>query len=144
MVLPYLKGFLIIKCGFLYYWILVSICGDYFVFISLVLNKWYQSTFLGKKCGQFFFYFCRFFRRRKRGTRNYGQFMYIYVQNLQKWVVDLSSSQKNTQFKKKNRLKRSPGKSRYRHFKICKFSGFFPRTTMHDFFISVAPGGRIC
>jgi hypothetical protein len=51
MVLPYLKGLIIIKCGFFYLalWIycVFSICGDYILDL-LVLNNWYQSTFLGQ------------------------------------------------------------------------------------------------
>jgi hypothetical protein len=43
MVLPYLKGFLLIKCGFLYLvlWIycVFSICGDYIGISIQVLNK---------------------------------------------------------------------------------------------------------
>jgi hypothetical protein len=57
-----------------------------------------------------YFYFCRFFffGEEKREPRHSRHFQYIFVQNLQKRVVDLSSSQKNTQVKKKNRPKRSP------------------------------------
>jgi hypothetical protein len=76
----------------------------------LDLNKWYQSTFLGRHCGQIFFIFAdSFFRRRKRGPRHSINFQYISAKNLQKQVLDLSSSQKITQVKKKNRPKLSPG-----------------------------------
>jgi hypothetical protein len=67
MVLPYLKGFDYFLCSVFGEWFgfFLLILWVYFEFIFRsiqVLNKWYQSTFLGKKCGQFFFfYFCRFF-----------------------------------------------------------------------------------
>jgi hypothetical protein len=71
MVFPYLKGFEIIKCGFFYIalWIycVFSICGDSICRSILDLNKWYQSTFLGRKCGQIFLFFADlFFRKKKR------------------------------------------------------------------------------
>jgi hypothetical protein len=64
------------------------------------------------------------------------------VKNLQKQVVYLSSSQKNTQVKKKNRLKRSPGSQDIEVLKSAIFQGFF-RGRRHDFFffIYVASGG---
>jgi hypothetical protein len=47
MVFPYLKGFLLIKCGFFYLalWIycVFSIYGYYIGRSIQVLNKWYQS-----------------------------------------------------------------------------------------------------
>jgi hypothetical protein len=82
----------------------------------LVLNKWYQSTFLGRHCGQIFFIFADFFfGEEKRGPRHSKTFWYISMKNLQKQVVYLSSSHKNTQFEKKNRPKWSP------EVKILKF-----------------------
>jgi hypothetical protein len=75
MVLPYLKGLVIIKCGFLYIalWIyfVFSICGYYIGRSIQVLNNWYQSTFLGRSCGQLFFIFADFFffsERKKRAA----------------------------------------------------------------------------
>ena len=50
-----------------------------------------------------------FFRAEKKGLQHSRSFWYIYKKNLQKEVVYMISSQKNTQFKKKNRPKRSPG-----------------------------------
>ena len=88
-----------------------------------VLNKWYQSTFLGRSCGQLLFIFADIFFRR-RGPRHSRNFQYISVQNLQKRVVDLSSSQKNTQVKKKNRLKRSPEGQDIEVLKSAIFQGF--------------------
>jgi hypothetical protein len=128
MVLPYLKGLIIIKCGFFYLalWIycVFSICGDYICRSGLVLNKWYQSTFLGRSCGQLLFIFADIFFRR-RGPRHSRHFQYISVQNLQKRVVYLSSSQKNTQVKKKNRPKRSPEGQDIEVLKSAIFQGFF-------------------
>jgi hypothetical protein len=92
----------------------------------LVLNKWYQSTFLGRSCGQIFFIFADFFfRRRKKRAATFQNFQYISVQNLQKRVVYLSSSQKNTQFEKKNRPKRSPEGQDIEVLKSAIFQGFF-------------------
>jgi hypothetical protein len=70
MVLPYLKGLVIIKCGFFYLalWIycVFSICGDYICRSIQVLNNWYQSTFLGQTLWANIFYFCRFFFSEKK------------------------------------------------------------------------------
>jgi hypothetical protein len=71
------------------------LCGDcihisldlllYFVLRYLVLNKWYQSTFLGQTLWAHIFYFCRFFFGvEKRGLQYSQSFWYIYVQHLQK------------------------------------------------------------
>jgi hypothetical protein len=88
------------------------------------------------------FYFCRFFfGEEKRGLRHSKTFRYISVQNLQKQVVYLSSSQKNTQVEKKNRLKRSPEGQDIEVLKSAIFSGFFPRTAMRFVFIFVVVGG---
>ena len=157
MVLPYLKGLIIIKCGFFYLtlWIycVFSICGDYicrsvrvsiiklwffyivllyllwcFCIQYLVLNNWYQSTFLGRSCGQIFFIFADFFfGEEKRGPRHSRHFQYIYVQNFQKRVVYLSSSYKNTQIDTKNRPKWSPGSQDIEVLKSANFQGFFHR-----------------
>jgi hypothetical protein len=128
MVLPYLKGLVIIKCGFFYLalWIycVFSICGYYIGRSIQVLNKWYQSTFLGRSCGQLLFIFADIFFRR-RGPRHSRHFQYISVQNLQKRVVYLSSSQKNTQFEKKNRPERSPEGQDIAVLKSAIFQGFF-------------------
>jgi hypothetical protein len=111
-----------------------SICGDYICRSIQVLNKWYQSTFLGRHCGQIFFIFADFFfRRRKKRAATFQKFWYISVKNLQKQVVYLSSSQKNTQVEKKNRLKRSPGSQDIEVLKSAIFQGFF-RGRRRDFF----------
>jgi hypothetical protein len=85
-----------------------------------------------------------FFGEEKRGPRHSRSFWYIYVQNLQKRVVYLSSSQKNTQFEKKNRPKRSPGSQDIEVLKSANFQDFFRGRRRDFFFISVASGGRIC
>ena len=89
-----------------------------------MLKKWYQSTFLGRSCGQLLFIFADIFFRR-RGPRHSRHFQYIFVQNLQKRVVELISSQKNTQFKKTNRPKRSPEGQDIEVLKSAIFQGFF-------------------
>jgi hypothetical protein len=66
-----------------------------------------------------------FFGEEKRGPRHSRTFQYIFVQNLQKQVVYLSSSQKNTQVEKKNRLKRSPGSQDIEVLKSVNFQGFY-------------------
>ena len=50
-----------------------------------------------------------FFGKEKRGPRHSINFWYIFVENLQKRVVDLSSSHKNTQVEKQNFPKWSSG-----------------------------------
>jgi hypothetical protein len=112
----------ILLCGSIVYSVFVVI-----IFVDLlVLNKWYQSTFLGRSCGQLFFIFADFFfGEEKRGPRHSRHFQYISVQNLQKRVVYLSSSQKNTQVKKKNRPKRSPEGQDIEVLKSAIFQGFF-------------------
>jgi hypothetical protein len=89
------------------------------------LNKWYQSTFLGRSCGQLFLFLQIFFRRRKKRAANFRHFQYISVQNFQKKVVYLSSSQKNTQVKKTNRPKQSPEGQDIEVLKSAIFQGFF-------------------
>jgi hypothetical protein len=74
-----------------------------------------------------------FFGEEKRGPRHSRNFWYISVKNLQKQVVYLSSSQKNTQVEKKNRLKRSPGSQDIEVLKSANFQGFF-RGRRRDFF----------
>jgi hypothetical protein len=56
------------------------------------------------------------------------------VKNLQKSVVYLSPSHKNTQFQKTNRLKRIPGSQDIEVLKSAHFQGFFRRTTARFFF----------
>ena len=92
-----------------------------------------------------YFYFCRFFflrRKEKGGTRHSRNFWYIYVQNLQKPVVDLSSSQKNTQVEKTNHSKRSPGSHDIEVLKSAFFQGFFHRR-WRDFFSYLCSNWRL-
>jgi hypothetical protein len=104
MVLPYLKGLVIIKCGFFYLalWMycVFSICGDYIFRYIQVLNNWYHSTFLGQIREGFFSLFAKFFSGRKRGRRTSGSYMKFYEMNLEKKNGYLNSSRKNTQFQK--------------------------------------------
>jgi hypothetical protein len=60
--------------------------------LVLVLNKWYQSTFLGRSCGQLLFIFADIFFFGEEGARHSRHFQYIFVQNLQKRVVVMSFS----------------------------------------------------
>jgi hypothetical protein len=101
MVLPYLKGLVIIKCGFFYLalWIycVFSICGDYILDLVLVLNKWYQSTFLGRSCGQLFFIFADFFfRRRKKRAATFQTFsVYFCAKFAEKGCISEFLSEKH-------------------------------------------------
>jgi hypothetical protein len=100
---------------------------------------------LGIHCGEIFFIFADFFfGEEKRGPRHSRHFQYIFVHNLQKRVVYLSSSQKNTQVKKKNRPKRSPEGQDIEVLKSAIFQGFFCGRRRDLFLFSVAFGGRIC
>jgi hypothetical protein len=81
---------------------LAGVVGNYFLFLQIF-----------------------FFGEEKRGPRHSRHFQYISVQNLQKRVVYLSSSQKNTQVKKKNRPKRSPEGQDIEVLKSAIFQGFF-------------------
>jgi hypothetical protein len=102
-----------------------------FVVIILVDLFWFLTSGIralsrAGVVGNYFFIFADFFfGEEKRGPRHSRNFQYISVQNLQKRVVDLSSSQKNTQFKKKNRPKRSPEGQDIEVFKSAIFQGFF-------------------
>jgi hypothetical protein len=106
----------IFLCGYIVYSIFVLII---FVDILRYLTIGIITLSLVRGMGNFYFIFCKFFRRRKRGTRHSRQFLYISMKNFQKWIVYLSSSHKNTQFKKKNHLKWSPGSQE----KYCVVSG---------------------
>jgi hypothetical protein len=138
MVLPYLKGLVIIKrfCIFFFYIYCIS-----FVFRYLVLNKWYQRTFQGRSCGQLFFIFADFFfQRRKKRAATFQTFSIYLCAKFYKMVVYMSSSQKNTQFKKKNRPKHSPEGQDIEVLKSAIFQGFFLRTAARFIFIFVAFG----
>jgi hypothetical protein len=106
------------------------------------LTSGIRALSLGRHCGQIFFIFADFFfGAEKRGPRHSRSFQYISMKNLQKMVVYLISSQKNTQFEKKNRLKQSPGSQDIEVLKSANFSGFFPQTAAIIFFIFLAVGG---
>jgi hypothetical protein len=67
MVFPYPKGFILTECAFLYY--SLDIYGD-LLFIYLVLNKWYKSTFFSQENGHFFFYFVGFQKKTQKEGRD--------------------------------------------------------------------------
>jgi hypothetical protein len=130
----------ILLCGSIVYSVFVVII---FVDLFRFLTSGIRALSLGRYCGQIFFIFADFFfSEEKRGPRHSRSFQYISVQNLQKMVVYLSSSQKNTQFEKKNRPKRSLGSQDIEVLKSANFQGFFSRTAARIFFISVAFGGN--
>jgi hypothetical protein len=74
MVFPYLKGFLIIKMWLFYIvlWIdfVFTIFGDYIFGSTMVPNKLYQITFLGKKCEKIILIFAYFIGEEKEGHDN--------------------------------------------------------------------------
>jgi hypothetical protein len=80
-----------------------------FVDLFRFLTSGIRALSLVDIVGKYFLFLQIFFLRRKKRAATFQNFRYISVKNLQKQVVDLSSSQKNTQVEKKNRLKRSPG-----------------------------------
>jgi hypothetical protein len=63
MVLPYLKGLMVLKeiLHIVLVYLLWCFCIQY-----LVLNNWYQSTFLGQTLWVNIFYFCSFFFSEKK------------------------------------------------------------------------------
>jgi hypothetical protein len=105
-----------------------SICIQYIV-VLLYSGLWFLTSGIralsrAGVVGNYFLFLQIFFFRR-RGPRHSRHFQYISVQNLQKRVVDLNSSQKNTQVKKKNRPKRSPEGQDIEVLKSAIFQGFF-------------------
>jgi hypothetical protein len=80
------------------------------------LTSGMRALSLADIVGNFFFFFYRFFsKKKKRGSRHSRNFRYISVKILKKQVLYLSSSQKNTQFKKKI------ARNRVGEVKILKF-----------------------
>jgi hypothetical protein len=107
----------------------LDLCGV-LLFISLELNKWYQSTFFGHEKGKFFFLFLQGFQKKKKKRVVTLQSIHVdlCVQNLMKLVVDLSSSRKNNHFQKKNRLNQSSGGQDITDLKSTVFQGFCGRS----------------
>ena len=121
-----------------------TLCGDciqitldllwWFCIQYWVLNNWYQSTFLAQTLwANIFDFWIFFFGVEKRGPRHSQNFRYISMQNLQKRVVYMISSHKNTQFSKKHRLKRSLGSQYIEVLKSANFQDFF-RGRQREFF----------
>jgi hypothetical protein len=82
-------------------------CGD-FVFILWILTSGIRSLSLVDIVGKYF-YFCRFFfGEEKKRAATFQIFSVYFYEKFVKKVVYLSSSQKNTQVEKKNRLIQSP------------------------------------
>jgi hypothetical protein len=112
MVLPYLKGFYNKVVVFLY-------CSSISVLVLLYsvigyLTIGIRALSLAGVVGNYFLFLqIFFFGEEKRGPRHSRHFQYILVQNLQKRVVDLSSSQKSTQVEKKKSSETESGRSRY-------------------------------
>jgi hypothetical protein len=94
--------------------------------LVLVLNKWYQSTFQGRSCGQLFLFLqIFFFGEEKKRAATFQKFsLYFCAKFVEKGCI-LSSSQKNIQFKKKNRPKRSLEGQDIEVLKSAIFQGFF-------------------
>jgi hypothetical protein len=123
MVLPYLKGFDIIKLWFSI-WFHISCVVIVFIYLWIYCDILYSGLWfltigiralsLARVVGNYFLFLqIFFFGEEKRGPQNFRHFQYISVKNLQKRVVYLSSSQKNTQVKKKKSSETESGRSRY-------------------------------
>ena len=148
MVLPYLKGLIIIKCGFFY-----IACGYivYSVFVVIILVDLFRFLTIGIRAlslagvvGKYFLFLQIFFRRRKKRAMTFQNFLvYFYEKIAETSCISDFLLEKHPSWKKKL-SKTESGKSRYWSFKICNFSVFFLRTTTQFFFISVASGGWIC
>jgi hypothetical protein len=76
MVLPYLKGLMVINeiLHIVLVYLLWCFCIRYWV-----LNNWYQSTFLGRSCGQLFFIFADFFLEKKKEGRDIPDIFSIFL-----------------------------------------------------------------
>jgi hypothetical protein len=107
---------------FRYLWIYCDILYSVIWFLTSGIRALSLADIVGK---YFLFFVDVFFREEKKGPRHSRNFQYIYVKNLQKLVVDLSSSQKNTQFEKTNCQKRSPRSQDIEVLKSAIFQGFF-------------------
>jgi hypothetical protein len=110
MVFPYLKGFDIIKLWFSiwfhrscvvivfrYLWIYYDILYLGIWFLTIGIKALSRVGVVGN---YFLFLQIFFFGEEKRRPRHSRHFQHISMKNLQKRVVYLSSSHKNTQFKK--------------------------------------------
>ena len=105
-----------------------------------------SEHFPGPELWATIFYFCRFFffRSRKKRATVFSKFsLYFCAKFSKKSCRSDFLSEKHLSWKKKSAETESR-KSRYWSFKICNFSGFFPRTVAWFFYISVAARGRIC
>jgi hypothetical protein len=114
---------------FLYSVFVVILFVDLFRFLTSGIRALSLADIVGKS---FLFLQIFFSEKKKRGPRHSRNFWHISVQYLQKQVVYLSSSQKNTQVEKKNRPKRSPGSQDIEVLKSAIFQGFF-RGRRRDF-----------
>jgi hypothetical protein len=112
----------ILLCGSIVYSVFVVII---FVDLFRFLTSGIRALSLAGVVGKYFLFLqIFFFGEEKRGPRHSRHFQYISVQNLQKRVVYLSSSQKNTQVEKKNHPKRSPEGQDIEVLKSAIFQGF--------------------
>jgi hypothetical protein len=99
MVLPYLKGLMVIKeiLHIVLVYLLQCFCIQ-----SLVLNKWYQSTFLGQTLWANIFYFCRFFfRSRKKRAATLSKFLVHFCEKFVEKGCILFPLRKTPNLKKK-------------------------------------------
>jgi hypothetical protein len=76
MALPYPKGLIVITKILHIVLVYLFRC---FCIHSLVLNKWYQSTFLDRHCGQIFFIFAEFFPEKKKEGRDIPENFNIFL-----------------------------------------------------------------
>jgi hypothetical protein len=108
----------------------------YSVFVVIILVDLFRFLTSGIRAlslagvvGNYFLFLQIFFSEKKKEGRYIPDIFSIFLcKNLLKRVVYLSSSQKITQVKKKNRPKRSPGSQDIEVLKSTHFQGFFRRT----------------
>jgi hypothetical protein len=119
MVLPYLKGFYnkvvvssiwfhrsCVVIVFRYLWIYCDILYSGIWFLTSGI----RALSLAGVVAKYFLFLQIFFSEKKKRAATFQTFS---VKKLQKRVVDMSSSQKNTQFKKKISSETESGRSRY-------------------------------
>jgi hypothetical protein len=112
----------ILLCGSIVYSVfVVIISSDLVWFLTSGIRALSRAGVVGN---YFLFLQIFFFGEEKRGPRHSRNFQYISVKNLQKRVVYLSSSQKNTQVEKTNHPKWSPEGQDIEVLKSAIFQGF--------------------
>ena len=93
--------------------------------------------------GKYFLFLQIFFRSRKKRVATLLKFLVHFCAKFVENGCRYEFLLEKYPILKRKLFETEFGKSRYWSFKIYKFSGFFPRTAVRNFF-SVAFGGQIC